>query len=208
MVPLPTVPTLKDRRRMKSKEHIENKTFADSETITYENIRKITIQKPRVKRDKRGGLHKLKEMVFFLRDLGYKRKQQIPFDDVKEAIMQISQGVDKRTIGKYLHLLIHFNYIIPKGEPIRKISRVTVTTWDKGDPKPHLKQYASEKGHSHYIFGLLAPIRYNETVLNVESVPPVPPLPSVDEESLFKRVTSEKCVCHSKGMGIGEKQEE
>lgn len=159
------------------------------------------------RKDRRGGIHKLKEMVFFLRDLGYKRKQQIPFDDVIEAIMQVSQGVDKRTIKKYLELLTHFNYLIPRGEPIRKISRVTVTTWYKGDPRPHLKQYASEKGSSHYIFGLLAPKRYNEVML-VPEVVPAEFQPIRGEESLFKRVTSKECVCHSKGTGIEEEQVE
>lgn len=178
-----------------------------SGSVTYENIKRVTIQRPIVKRDRRGGLYKLKEMVFFLRDLGYKRKQMIPFDDVKEAIMQVSGGTDKRTIKKYFEFLIHFNYLIPRGEPIRKISRVTVTTWYMGEPRAHLKQYASEKGSSHYIFGLLAPKRYNETKL-VPEVIPAEFKPIRGEESLFKRVTSKKCVRHSKGTGIEEEQVE
>ena len=203
------------------------------ETITYENTRKITIQKPRVKRDKRGGLHKLKEMIYFLREHGFKDRQPIVFDDVEYAIMEVSQGIDQRTIKKYLNLLVKFGYLKPIGHPLSKNTRVMV----RFNEKVSGKTYSSKKGNSSYVFGIMAPRRYAETVLNVESVPPDSPPSSVYEavdnfedlkeqreyelEHILERVgvSSEKCVCVSgedrdkdreaeENVSIREKEEE
>lgn len=210
----------------------ENKTF-DSEKITYENIRRITIEKPQVKRDRRGGLHKLKEMIYFLREHGFKDREPIVFDDVEYAIMEVSQGTDQRTIRKYLTLLVKFGYLKPIGHPLSKNTQVTV----RFNEKVSAKTYSSKKGNSSYIFGLMAPKRYAETMLNVETVPPDSPPSSVyeavdnfddlrlqreyDLEHMLERVgvTSEKCVCDGgedrdksreaeENVSIREKEEE
>jgi len=176
------------------KEPTEHKT-SDSETITYENIKRITIQKPIVKRDKRGGLNKLREMVFFLRDFGFKEKQEICYDDVEHAIMRVSQGTDPRTVKKHLNLLVKFGYLKPVGHPLAKNTQVTV----RFNEKVSGKTYTSKKGNSSYVFGIMAPKEYFQPLLNVKSVPPVPPLPNEDERvsDMLDRVgvTSKKCVC-------------
>ncbi len=164
-----------------------DKTFGDSETITYENIRRITIQKPIVKRDKRGGLHKLKEAIYFLREHGFEEKQRIFYDDVEYAIMEVTQGTDPRTIKKYLNLLVKFGYLKPIGQPLSKITRVTV----RFNEKVSAKTYSSKKGYSSYVFGIMAPKRYAETCFRSP--------PSNENErvaNMLERVgvTSEKCV--------------
>ena len=189
----------------------QNPGHSDNSTITYENIKRITIEKPKVKRDRRGGLYKLKEIIYFLRDFGFKEKQEIIYKDVKHAIMEVTQGTDPRTIKKHLNLLVEFAYLKPVGHPLAKKTQVTV----RFNEKVSGKTYTSKKGNSSYVFGIMAPKRYAETVLNVESVPPEPPLPSVleavdnfddlrlqreyDLENMLERigVTSEKCVCAS-----------
>lgn len=174
-----------------------------SESITYENIKRITFQKPQANRDRRGGLWKLREMIFFLRDFGFKEKQPIPYTDVEHSIMEISQGTDPRTVKKYLGLLVKFGYLKPVGHPISKNTRITVMF----NEKVNAKTYYSKKGYSTYVFGIMAPKRYAATALNVESVPPDPPLPSVNEElsKMLDRVgvTSKSCVC----VGDGDSEE-
>jgi len=196
---------------MRENMNLEEKVNKTSEgpTITYENIRRITIQKPRVKRDRRGGLHKLKEMIYFLRDFGFKEKQEICYDDVEHAIMKVSQGTDPRTVRKYLNLLVKFGYLKPVGHPISKNTRITVMF----NEKVNAKTYYSKKGYSAYVFGVMAPKEYFQPLLNVKSVPPVSPPSSVlelvdnlDDERIEREirleemaervgVTSEKCVC-------------
>jgi len=175
------------------KEQTENKS-CDSETITYENIRKITIQKPIVKRDRRGGLHKLKEIIYFLREHGHTESQLIPYDDIEFAIAEITQGIDQRTFKKYFKQLLKFAYLKGVGHRISNNTRVIVRHGEKVFPK----NYSSIKGFANYVFGLMAPKRHVETMLNVDSVPPVPPLPNEDERvsDMLERVgvTSEKCV--------------
>lgn len=173
---------------MKLKE-VENKYFS---------------HRPRM--DRRGGIHKLKQMIFWLRDHGYQDKQQIPYADVREAIMQVSQGVGKRTIKKYVKLLTDFAYLIPHGEYLRKTSRVTVTTFEMGSPKQHIKMYNSEKGRAHYFFGLLAPKRFNDMPLIPTGVLPAPLANIRDESSLFEKVTSKQCVRHSRAGEEGAKE--
>ncbi len=191
---------------MVSKEKTVNKT--DGSTITYENIRRVTIQRSQAKRDRRGGLHKLKEMIYFLRDFGFKERQPIAYTDIEHAIMEVSQGTDQRTVKKHLGLLVKFGYLKPVGHPISKNTRITVMF----NEKANAKTYYSKKGYSAYVFGIMAPKRYAETMFPV-FVPPVPPLPNEDERvsDMLDRVgvTSKECVCaNDEGMHACREAEE
>lgn len=184
-------------------------------TTTFEIIESSGVRRPRIRRDGRGGLNKLPDMIYFLRyQCGHRDEDKIPYDDVEHAIIEISQGLDPRTIKKYLKQLLRFGYLKPVGPPLQKISRVTVTTYSQVDssPKHNPKEYRSEKGHRSYIFGDMAPKRYVETTLNQPaegSFPPYNP-PSEPNEgvALLERagVTSEKCVCGSRGEPIGSRE--
>ena len=177
---------------------------------TFEIIDRTMPTPPVVRRvDRRGGLEKLKQIVHFLRENGYKDEDLIPYEDVEYAIIQVTQGLDRRTIRKYLNQLVRFHYLEPKGHPITNVSRVTVRTFSRVDSSARMnpKEYRSKKGHSNYIFGLQAPKAYLETDL-----PRFSPQESTPVES---KLTSEKCVCDSRGeteenreVWIEEKKEE
>ncbi|KYK37504.1 MAG: hypothetical protein AYK18_09820 [Theionarchaea archaeon DG-70] len=169
----------------------------------------VETSKPRIRRDRRGGLEKLKRMIFFLREAGYSEGQLIPYDDVEYAIIMVSQGLDPRTIRKYLQQLERFHYLEPKGPLLEKISRVTVRTYSRVDSSLRLnpKSYHSKKGYSDYVFGMMAPKLYHETSLEMNSdLSPTHECSSVESSServveLLEKagVTSELCVCDSRG---------
>jgi len=143
--------------------------------------------------DHRSGFHKLKDIIFDLREY-YKDGDRIPYDDV-EYVISKKCGIDDRTVRKYLKILEKLNYLKPIGKPKRKISRVTVQTKDSIHPKT----YYSEKGYSDYIFGLFAPKHFRQ-----EQIPSTTPLSEFNERS----VNMEKmCVRVSRGHGGRTEQE-
>lgn len=154
-------------------------------------LRKTTtlelIERPIIKRvDRRGGLTKLKDIVFFLRDHGYRDDEKFPYDDVEYAIIEVTQGLDKRTIRKYHDQLLRFHYLKPAGHPLSKVATVTVR---KGEEVTQ-KQYSSRKGYSHYVFGSFAPKHLQETVLHAHE----------------NEVTSKICVCDSREVILQGKE--
>lgn len=200
----------------------ENKAFGGSLQTYGENkervLRKTTILeliesskfRPKIRRDRRGGLNKLKDMIYFLREY-YAEAQLIPYDDVEYAIIMVSQGLDPRTIRKYLQQLLKFHYLEHKGSPLSEVSQVIVKT----DRRTFPKSYYSKKGHRNYVFGFMAPKRYDDPSLEEisqgqgsslpESSPPHSP-PSENDERvavLLEKagVSLEKCVCDSREPG-------
>jgi len=129
--------------------------------------------------DHRSGLQKLKDIIFDLREF-YKDGDRIPYDDVEDAIFR-NCGIDDRTVKKYLNRLVKLSYFKPVGRPIKKRTRVNVTTFSRIDASPehNPKEYTSSKGHSFYVFGLFAPKRFTQ-----DSLPPTTPLPSDNESSV------------------------
>ena len=183
-------------------------------TTTLEIIESSEPWRPRIKRDRRGGLPKLNRMIYFLRDHGYAEGHEIPYDDVEWAIIEISQGLDPRTIKKYHDQLLKFHYLEPKGPPLHKIRRVTVTTYNQVDSSPqhNPKEYRSQKGYRSYVFGVMAPRRYSEPSLKEfperSAHPPQTPPSKINEEIALQesaRITSEKCVCESRGAPEGNR---
>jgi hypothetical protein len=125
--------------------------------------KRITIQRgpARSRRiDGRAGFQKLKNICLFLRELGYKDGDKIPYSDVEYAIVQVTQGLDKRTIRKYLHYSVEFGFLKPIGRVLQDVSRVTI----KQGTEISQKQYHSKKGHSCYVFGVRAPHFYQESL--------------------------------------------
>ena len=172
-------------------------------TTTLEIIEPSKPWKPRIKRDRRGGLPKLKAIIFFLREHGYTEGQEIPYNDVEYAIIEVTQGLDPRTIKKYHDQLLKFHYLEPRGPPLQKISRVTVTTYNQVDSSPqhNPKEYRSQKGYRSYVFGVMAPKRYSEPSLKEfpegSAHPPQTPPSNINEEIALQEragVTPEKCV--------------
>jgi len=138
-----------------------NKTFGNSERITYE--KKLTIERHR---SWRSGYSKLSAIIFDLRSKGFKDGDEILYDDVEDAIWELC-GIDDRTVKKYIGVLVKRAFLKPCGRPIKKRSHVTVKTFSRVDASPRLnpKEYVSDKGHSAYRFGVRAPHLYVEQML-------------------------------------------
>lgn len=148
-------------------------------TVTYE--KKLTIRRNVCPVDHRSGHHKLKEIIYDLREKGYNDGDEIPYDDVEDAIYEIC-GIDDRTVRKYLDRLVKLGYLKPCGRLTKKRTRVSVKTFSgvDGSFRNNPKEYLSDKGFSAYCFGPRAPNFFTEQM----SLPPSRPLPpSVFRES-------------------------
>lgn len=111
-----------------------------------------------ISRDRRSGIHKAERVIISLRELGYKDGDLIPYDDIEYQI-KVNIGIDSRTVRKYLDQMEKLNYLKPKGKPL--ISRRFTHMRTKFDVVT--REYSSQKGYSHYVFGSRAPRIYNET---------------------------------------------
>jgi hypothetical protein len=169
-----------------------NNTFAE-ETLSHEKIlRKIVtyeyIEKPsqRITFDRRNCLSKLPEITNYLRDF-YQDEDLIPHDDVVLAIENL-RGSDRRTIRKYIGLLLRHNYLVPANtKPSnREFSRKHVRI--RTSSSVSSREYEVQEGFKLYRFGPKAPRSYQKKL--------VPPSPSPLTRS--SECSSEKNMCVSR----------
>ena len=138
------------------------------------------------KTDHRSGFQKLKDIIFDLRDKGYREGDSIPYEDVEDSIFE-NCGIDHRTVKKYLETLVKLAYLKPIGPPKARISRVSVQT----KSSIHPKTYYSQLGYTEYQFGVFAP---KPTMQIPLSNPPS----EIDERSLNME---KMCARVSRGQG-------
>ena len=118
--------------------------------------------------DGRNTIHKVKDLIRVLRELGYKEDDRIPYEDLEYEIRMIF-GCDSRTVKKYLALAVSLEHLKPAGHLIQDRRTVIVRTIQSTFPR----EYSSFKGYSHYVFGIRAPRLYEE-ILNPKYVSPAP----------------------------------
>jgi len=150
--------------------------------------------------DHRSGFQKLRDIIFDLRDKGYREGESIPYEDIEDSIFE-NCGIDHRTVRKYLQILVKRHYLRPVGHILRKRTRISVTTYSRVDASPqhNPKEYSSCKGYSAYVFGLRAPKRFSQ-----EQLPSTTPLSEFNERSVNME---NMCVRVSRGQGESTEQE-
>jgi len=148
--------------------------------------------------DGRNSIAKLPTIIKNLREFGFKDGDKIPHDDAVYQI-QLTCGLDPRTVRKYIALLLGLKYLKPSTKhQIEASKRVRITS-SKG---VSVYTVSTPIGYTSYTFGPRAPKLYEET-LNPKYVPPhSPPSTRVLECQSQNNMCAERLGGESKGDSI------
>lgn len=143
--------------RVGEKEHILRKSEI------YKRIERPA-QKPSF--DRRNCLSKLLDIISYLRQF-YQDHDRIDHDDVAYAI-ENTRGTDRRTIRKYVRLLLRYDYL--KLASKIKIFKQRVVSIQHKYSKT-IRKYELEEGFRHYVFGPRAPKACQEKLVPICTPP-------------------------------------